>query len=120
LQGKTGEKNAQESALDFDLTPEGLAQRFHFLQRPKRDSEYNVADHIRETLRLELVTPEALLEEIKRDLRPKNECWWQLSARFIEQRGRGGGKPKLFDGLKEWLAERDPNELHPGDRRNRQ
>jgi hypothetical protein len=48
------------------------------------------------------------------------KSWQAAIITWEKNHAQFGDKPELFDGLKEFMAEGDPNELHPGDKRNEQ
>jgi hypothetical protein len=48
------------------------------------------------------------------------KSWQAAIITWEKNHAKYGDKPELFDSLKEFLSEGDPNELHPGDKRNEQ
>ncbi len=95
--GGVGEREGASRATcarradDFDLTPEGLAQAFCFVQRPKRDCLEKVTDVMREILRLG-EKPEAVQADIYDEKRRKSEYMWEFEKRHIS--GGAAAKPR--------------------------
>lgn len=97
--GGTGEGEvAAPVTLRFDLTPAGLAQAWCFYcTRRRRGEKADVAQDLTpsfsELLRshADHVTEEAILREIERPQRDKDEHFWQFKQRIL---GGKSGKPK--------------------------